>query len=114
MDISEVKNVEKELITLKSELEVDLSFLFKEKIRGNEGLTPELNNQSIIIQNDEVIDDLDKIKLAELKDVDHALFRIKSGLYDICEVCSEKIDAKRLLALPYTSKCLSCCDAARE
>jgi RNA polymerase-binding transcription factor DksA len=82
--------------------------LFKDKTREEEPLTTDLDDQSIIIENDDVIDDLDRIKLAELKQVEHTLFRIETGGYGVCEECSEVISPKRLKALPYATKCLEC------
>lgn len=45
---------------------------------------------------------------AELKEIDHALERIKEGTYGICEMCSEKIGVARLKAKPYAKYCMTC------
>ncbi len=47
-----------------------------------------------------------------LSKVNHALERIESGEYGICEVCGAAIPVERLEALPYTTLCVN--DAARS
>jgi RNA polymerase-binding transcription factor DksA len=108
MEKVELNKIETHLLDLKLNLEESLKYLFKDKTREEETLTADLDDQSIIIENDDVIDDLDKIKLAELKQVEHTLFRIDTGGYGICEECSEAISPKRLKALPYATKCIEC------
>ncbi len=44
----------------------------------------------------------------ELKLIDEALFKMKDGLYGICDSCEKKIGAKRLQILPLTSLCIEC------
>ena len=43
-----------------------------------------------------------------LKSVQEALGRIESGDFGLCLRCEEEIPAKRLLALPWASHCISC------
>src|SRR5438477_3939450 len=43
-----------------------------------------------------------------LDKVDHALNAIEHGTYGICENCGNPIAKARLLALPYSTMCLSC------
>ncbi len=45
---------------------------------------------------------------AELADIEHALTRIESGNYNICEMCSEEIGISRLKAKPYAKLCMAC------
>ena len=113
MKTAELLNIENKLLELKSNLMKSLDSLFKDKSRHGKGLTQDLDDQSVAIENDQVIDDLDELKTKELKNVNHALSRIKAGSYEICEVCNEKIDPKRLKALPYTNKCFSCSEDER-
>jgi len=44
----------------------------------------------------------------ELQQVEHAILRIKQGMYQQCELCGQPIDSKRLTVLPYTALCLNC------
>ncbi len=43
-----------------------------------------------------------------LEDMFHALERIESGLYGICEECGDAIAVERLEALPHTTRCTGC------
>ena len=43
-----------------------------------------------------------------LHKVEHALRRIESGGYGICEVCGEAIPVARLEVLPYATTCVTC------
>jgi DnaK suppressor protein len=43
-----------------------------------------------------------------LHKVEHALRRIKSGDYGVCEVCGEAIPVARLEVLPYATMCVTC------
>ena len=43
-----------------------------------------------------------------LKDIDHALDKIKNNTYGICEECEEKITEKRLEANPVARYCITC------
>ncbi|HSJ27442.1 MAG TPA: TraR/DksA C4-type zinc finger protein [Acidimicrobiia bacterium] len=43
-----------------------------------------------------------------LHKVEHALRRIESGGYGICEVCGEPIPVARLEVLPYATMCVTC------
>ncbi len=40
--------------------------------------------------------------------VDHALARVDSGSYGVCERCGNAIPVDRLDALPYTTLCVDC------
>ncbi len=54
---------------------------------------------------EQVVSDQQK---AELKDIEHALQRIKDGNYNVCEMCSEEIGIARLKAKPYAKYCMAC------
>lgn len=43
-----------------------------------------------------------------LHKVEHALKRVESGDYGICEVCGEAIPVARLEVLPYATMCVDC------
>ena len=45
---------------------------------------------------------------ASISDIDHALAKIRSGTYGLCDVCGEEIGAARLEALPAAGKCVGC------
>lgn len=44
----------------------------------------------------------------ELRLIEEALFKMKGGIFGVCESCSKKIGMKRLQILPLTSLCIDC------
>jgi len=71
-------------------------------------LSAGLDEQSLEIENDEVLEFLDQHERNELKQIEEALFRIDNNTYTRCVSCGGLIEEKRLLAIPYTKMCLSC------
>jgi DnaK suppressor protein len=49
---------------------------------------------------------------ARLSEVRTALQRIQLGTFGICVDCEEEVSLKRLAALPWTTSCLACREAA--
>lgn len=56
----------------------------------------------------EVRNALEEKDLREIEQIRVALLRIAKGNYGVCSACSEKIDAKRLEAIPVTTTCAAC------
>ena len=82
--------------------------LRKDKERQNAQISTQFGDQAQDIENDEVIDELEKLELAKLEDLNHALKRIENGSYGVCSNCSEKIEYKRLVAVPTAKLCRNC------
>jgi len=82
--------------------------LDQEKRRITNPLPESLDDQSIAIENDEVVDTLDKKERVELKSINSALLRIKGGTFGFCATCGAKIGKKRLDAIPYALQCIEC------
>jgi len=51
---------------------------------------------------------LEKTLEKALKDVNKSLERMEKGEYGICKYCNQPIGAKRLLARPTSSACITC------
>ena len=62
------------------------------------------------IENDEVLEGLDDITLADMEQLRHAIERIDTGSYGRCTRCGSDIGAARLEALPAAALCLACAD----
>ena len=43
-----------------------------------------------------------------LREIELAFIRIEEGEYGVCLECKQKINPKRLLAIPYVSNCVPC------
>lgn len=63
------------------------------------------------IEGDEVLDALEETAVVEIREIQAALRRIDDGAYDTCIRCGEKINEKRLEALPYATECIQCAEA---
>lgn len=59
-------------------------------------------------QGDEVLEVLGQAELAELRQIDSALDRVKAGVYGDCQKCGEIIASERLKLLPATPLCRHC------
>ena len=59
-------------------------------------------------ENDEVLEGLDEMSLAEVRQIRHALKRIESGDYGICSKCGQPISAARIAAAPSAATCVAC------
>ena len=68
----------------------------------------DFSEQATETENDGVLDEIHHEAKAELKLVITALKRIEEGLYGHCEECDAPIKAERLIALPYTARCINC------
>ncbi|WP_104202535.1 TraR/DksA family transcriptional regulator [Billgrantia saliphila] len=80
------------------------------KLRQDEPLDRDLEEQAIELENEDVIDALESEAEEELQQVLHALERIEEGEGDVCERCGELIDPARLEALPYATFCFDCAE----
>lgn len=80
----------------------------KEMKSNNGPLEQDIDDQSILLQNFEVIDELDEIERKELSKIEIALKKIQNGNYGLCEECGKNISQKRLKALPYAIYCIHC------
>jgi DnaK suppressor protein len=60
------------------------------------------------LENDEVLEGLDEMSLAEVRQIREALKRIESGSYGICSHCRQPISAERLAAVPTAATCVGC------
>jgi len=53
-----------------------------------------------------------RLAYQQLKLVDAALARLEAGTYDTCEDCGSAISAKRLAAIPWADRCITCQEKA--
>ena len=66
------------------------------------------------ISHDEFVSlQLNSLDYVQLRLVEEALDRVRSGDYGICLACEQPIPAKRLRAVPWASYCVRCQDLDR-
>jgi RNA polymerase-binding transcription factor DksA len=69
--------------------------------------------QSLEVENDEVLSGLDEMTLAEVRHIRAALQRIANGTYGVCATCGRPIGAQRLAAVPTAVTCIVCSTGPR-
>ncbi|MGR2739054.1 TraR/DksA family transcriptional regulator [Billgrantia sp. Q4P2] len=84
------------------------------KMRLENPLDRDMEEQAIELENEDVIDALEEEAEEELGQVMHALERIEEGEGELCERCGEPIDPRRLEAIPYATLCLDCAEQEGE
>lgn len=75
-------------------------------------LSADSEEQALETAGSEVVDALDESTRQEMDRLRAALARMDAGTYGMCEVCDEPIAPKRLLAMPYATRCLEHADEA--
>lgn len=78
--------------------------------REDEPLEKDAEEQSLQIENDDVLKALDEAGRRELASVERALARMEAGTYGICVNCGEPIAPARLRALPAAELCIRCAE----
>ncbi|NOR30619.1 MAG: TraR/DksA family transcriptional regulator [Sulfitobacter sp.] len=68
----------------------------------------DMNEQSIDLEDDEVLEGIGLAAQKEIGLLNLALERIKDGSYGICKKCGEPISEARLAAVLYAPLCKSC------
>jgi len=63
---------------------------------------------AIVLENDEILQAIDETARRELEHIDHALERIDTGTFAICETCGATIEADRHRVVPYATHCRRC------
>lgn len=80
------------------------------KIEGDLRSTHDRDSQERAseLENDEVLEGLDEMSLAEVRQIREALRRIERGHYGSCSSCGQPISAERLAAVPTAVTCVGC------
>ena len=82
---------------------------FERHRRRSEGaLSADADERAIEVENDETVDALAEGAVAIIRQIDHALQRLRIGLWGFCEGCGRPIDAHRLARLPEATRCSRC------
>lgn len=74
------------------------------------GLAADFEEQSVELQNDEVLMRLASEGRPQLALIEHALDRMDTGTYGICAKCGDSIAVARLEALPHAVMCHPCAE----
>jgi DnaK suppressor protein len=101
-----LRRLEEKLLARRRQLLQVVSGNLREISVSNE--TGDDGDSAVNTQKTEVSSRIAELEDRELMRIQHALHRIKSGRYGLCEGCNAKIPAGRLDAIPHTTLCVNC------
>ena len=78
--------------------------------REDDPLEKDPEEQSLQIEDDDVLNALDEAGRREIAAIERALGRMESGTYGTCARCGESIAPARLRALPAAEHCIRCAE----
>ncbi|MEH6645969.1 TraR/DksA family transcriptional regulator [Sulfitobacter sp.] len=100
----------------KQNIEIRLTELWArlEKVEAalDEPADPDLEDQAIELEDDEVLESVGRAGQLEMRQLEDALKRIANGTYGDCAKCGKEISEARLEAVPYTLLCRTCANSA--
>lgn len=71
-------------------------------------LDADFSEQATQLEDEDALEGIDDVLLAEKQQIEAALTRIDNDTYGYCVECDEEIPLKRLEAMPTAAKCISC------
>jgi DnaK suppressor protein len=107
MKTPEKKKYKKLLLNYRSQLMKDLAKT-NENFIGQSVKEGDLVDIASDFWNRTINMGISNTELQELKEVEHALQKIETSVYGVCEECKKDIKVKRLEALPAARRCLNC------
>lgn len=102
------------LLARRKELLGRVQIIERDVRHEDEPLERDPDDQSLQLENDDVLDALDESSRKELASIRRALERMDSGEYGICAACGEPIAPVRLRALPTAEHCIRCAERIGE
>lgn len=99
------------LLQQKQELLVRAAKVRADITRSSGPLDRDFAEQVVEMENDAVLAGIGEATAAELAQINRAVAQLDQGTYGVCSSCGEPIDARRLLALPYSDRCVACAEA---
>lgn len=110
---SEFEAVREKLLQQKQELLARAAKVRADITRSSGPLDKDFAEQVVQMENDAVLAGIGEATAAELAQINRALAQIEQGSYGICSQCGKPIGERRLQALPYSDRCITCADTAR-
>ena len=109
---SELETVRRKLQAQKQELLTRAAKVRADITRASGPLDKDFAEQVVQMENDAVLAGIGEATAAELAQINRALAQLEQGTYGLCSHCGQPIDERRLQALPYSDRCITCAEAA--
>jgi len=97
--------IREHLMMMQRELEARLARIEAERVERNAPDNDKWSDQGSLHERDDEQMALQLAAQGELNQVKGALVRFDAGQYGLCSVCGEEIEAGRLEALPFATRC---------
>jgi DnaK suppressor protein len=108
MNDEDLRLIRERLLARGSELRERLNRVRLDLRRESNPLPRDFSDAAIVIENDEILEAIEKTAISELAHIDHALERMSAGTFAQCERCGHDISAKRLKIVPHATRCSVC------
>ena len=109
---TEFEAVRQKLQQQKQELLVRAAKVRADITRSSGPLEKDFAEQVVQMENDAVLAGIGEATAAELAQINRALAQMDAGSYGTCSRCGQPIGERRLQALPYSDRCITCAEAA--
>ncbi|MBD3647439.1 MAG: TraR/DksA family transcriptional regulator [Pseudomonadales bacterium] len=106
--------VREKLLAMKQELFGRVDRTHKHIHHKDKRVSANFAEQSVEMENQQLVYALDEEGRRELRQIDRALARLDEGSYGECVKCGRAIAEGRLAALPYTELCIECASAGEK
>ncbi len=101
-------DVRHNLISMLEELDERLTKITNDVRHTDNDVEKDFEEMATQNENNDVQDFLGNSARVEIAAIKHAISRIDSGDYDVCQTCGESINAERLKAVPFSVQCMKC------
>jgi len=109
---TEFESVRQKLEQQKQELLARAAKVRADITRSSGPLDKDFAEQVVQMENDAVLAGIGEATAAELAQINRALAQMDAGNYGTCSRCGKPIAERRLQALPYSDRCITCAEAA--
>ena len=96
------------LTQLKEEIAARVERTHQHVHQRQEPVSAKFSEQSVEMDNQELVLNPDAEGKDELRQIEAALTRIEKGKYGLCVGCGEEINPDRLEAIPFAAQCIGC------
>ena len=107
-DVDHLRDMRNRLLARGAELRERIQRVQADLGRVREPLPRDSADAAIVLENDEVLGAIESSATSEIRHIEHALERIETGGFGVCEQCGGEIPASRLEIIPYAARCGDC------